>query len=122
MNKKVKKKKQIAFQNMIVNLLNIKEGEEGASGMDESSNFEVTAKPTKYDSLTTNDQTISGSGIECRRSLYLFSQTNAVRILMFRVTNSTRFEYAIQFLIFLSSMKLVWDTYTLTYDEESTEI
>jgi hypothetical protein len=55
MNKKVKKKKQIAFQNMIVNLLNIKEGEEGASGMDESSNFEVTAKPTKYDSLTTND-------------------------------------------------------------------
>jgi hypothetical protein len=41
---------------------------------------------------------------------------------MLRVTNSTRFEYAIQFLIFLSSVKLVWDTYTLTYDDDSTEI
>jgi hypothetical protein len=75
-------------------------------------------KPAKTDSLKSN----LWDEIECRNSLYMFKQTNRFRIHIFIITNSTRFEYIIQLFIFLSSMKLVWDTYILDLDENSTEV
>lgn len=50
-------------------------------------------------------------GNECVKSYFLFRQTSKLRIMCFKVTNSSKFEWAIMVLISLSSLKLIWETY-----------
>ena len=60
-------------------------------------------------------------GIECKKSFGLFSKANKFRIFCIKLSNSNRFEGLILFIITLSSIKLVVDTY-LTSTDVSTYI
>lgn len=50
-------------------------------------------------------------GNECVKSYFLFRQSSKLRTFCFKVTNSPKFEWAIMGLIFISSLKLIWETY-----------
>lgn len=51
----------------------------------------------------------------CEISLFLFSQESKVRMLCYKLVKDNRFDRFILFVIFISSCKLVMDTYTLNY-------
>jgi hypothetical protein len=61
-------------------------------------------------------------GIECERSYYIFAKSSVFRILMNKISVSSRFESVILTLIVLSSMKLVYDTYIMNEDEDSRHV
>jgi len=50
-------------------------------------------------------------GNQCAKSYFLFRQSSKFRIFCFKVTTSSKFEWAIMGLIFASSLKLIWETY-----------
>lgn len=62
------------------------------------------------------------SGIECEKSLFIFSQHNKFRIQCYRLTSSIRFEQFILTVICISTVKLIWDTYLLDYPDDSPEV
>ena len=51
----------------------------------------------------------------CENSLFLFSQESKVRMFCYKLVKDNRFDRFILFIIFISSCKLVMDTYTLNY-------
>jgi len=51
-------------------------------------------------------------GIECEKSIYLFSKENLIRIGAYKIIHHGKFETVIMTVIILSSLKLVFDTYT----------
>ena len=48
------------------------------------------------------------------RSLLIFDQNNLLRIVCYRIVKDLKFEILVLFLIFLSSFKLIIDTYNIT--------
>ncbi len=62
------------------------------------------------------------TGIECEKSLFMFSQHNKFRIFCYRLTSSLRFEQFILTVICFSTIKLIWDTYLLDYPEDAPEV
>jgi hypothetical protein len=51
-------------------------------------------------------------GIECERSFYLLTKENFIRRGAWAIINHGKFETLIMIIIVLSSLKLVFDTYT----------
>ena len=51
-------------------------------------------------------------GIECERSCYLMTKDNFIRKAAWAIINHGKFETLIMIIIVLSSLKLVFDTYT----------
>lgn len=51
-------------------------------------------------------------GIECERSFYLLTKENFIRKAAWAIINHGKFETLIMIIIVLSSLKLVFDTYT----------
>ena len=56
--------------------------------------------------------------LECETSFYIFSKSNRIRIIFYSWVQNTKFELLIIFLIVLSSLKLVIDTYTYNTDKD----
>ena len=67
--------------------------------------IEEKGKKNKFEWL------VSSSGIECRESIFLFTQKNFLRKLCIKIVKHEHFEKAIMAFIFLSSVKLAVDTY-----------
>ena len=59
------------------------------------------------------------SGISCENSLYIFSQTNWIRVQSCVMIKHAWFETTVQGFILLSSMKLAFDTYIIDLDKDS---
>ena len=49
--------------------------------------------------------------IDCEKSFYIFSKENIIRLTLYKISKSKKFEWVILALIVLSSIKLVLDTY-----------
>ncbi|OMJ93489.1 hypothetical protein SteCoe_3461 [Stentor coeruleus] len=60
--------------------------------------------------------------IECKRSFYIFSKGNIIRIWCYKLSVSWRFENFLLFIIMMNSLKLVWDTYILSYSSDSIQV
>lgn len=62
------------------------------------------------------------SGNQCDRSFFLFTKTSCLRRNCTRFTCSNRFEWGILTIIFISSLKLIWETYLFEEPPESTKL
>lgn len=60
--------------------------------------------------------------VECNRSFYIFSKTNIIRLWCYKLSVSWEFDNFLLFIIMMNSLKLVWDTYILTYSNDSIQI
>lgn len=58
-------------------------------------------------------------GIECERSLYIFSKTNTFRKFLYKVQKHKLFDNVVMFLIAVSSVKLAADSYLVEYEADS---
>jgi hypothetical protein len=58
-------------------------------------------------------------GIECNMSCYLFAKENIIRRGAWGIINHGKFETLIMIVIVLSSLKLVFDTYTNNLKDDS---
>lgn len=61
-------------------------------------------------------------GVGCKRSYYIFSKQNTIRILCYKINKSHWFDNTILALIVLNSIKLIWDTYIINSESTSTEV
>lgn len=61
-------------------------------------------------------------GVACEKSLFLFKKSNPLRIFLYRFCTSSLLEFAILSIIIASTIKLVFDTYILTYPADSKEV
>ena len=57
--------------------------------------------------------------IHCDNSSYLFNKENKFRLFMYKAIHSSTWENGVMFLIFLSSFKLAFDSYTWQLPEDS---
>lgn len=69
---------------------------------------EIKGKSTQLDNL------------ECEKSYFIYSKTNKIRVLCYKISHSPKFENALLALIIINSLKLVWDTYILDQSSGST--
>ncbi len=76
----------------------------------------------KNNGLIAKEKTELFLDIECVKSFYLFSFKNKLRIFLYKITNHKNFEKFIMSLIFLSTIKLVFDTYLSDESEEDKKI
>lgn len=58
-------------------------------------------------------------GIDCNKSYYLFGKHNPIRVGCNMISNSSKFESFIYFMIAVSTLKLIYDTYLLKEPENS---
>jgi hypothetical protein len=77
--------------------------------LDES--FEYNAEALTRKMTILGKKKILFDGVHCDRSFYIFSRTNWLRIQAYEIITYKYFEYCIFFLVGLSSIKLVVDTY-----------
>ncbi|CDW83739.1 cation channel family protein [Stylonychia lemnae] len=68
---------------------------------------------------TLSQKNILFKGIECQRSLYIFSQSNPLRIKIYEMVTNTKFETFILLVIVFSSIKLIYDTYTQDFSDDN---
>ena len=61
-------------------------------------------------------------GVECENALYVFSKSNRLRILMYKIITNNKFETFILVLIILSSIKLIYDTYLFDLSDEDLRV
>ena len=59
--------------------------------------------------------------LDCCKSYFLFSKTNPVRVACYKITQSPYFDNFMLIIIFLSSVKLTWETYILNSPSTSSE-
>jgi hypothetical protein len=62
------------------------------------------------------------NGIQCERSLYIFSKQNWIRLFMYKLSKHKLFDNVIMALIALSSLKLAVDSYLASFAPDSFEI
>ena len=58
-------------------------------------------------------------GVECEKSLYLFSKESKFRKLVYKIQKHKLFDNVIMFLIAVSSIKLAADSYLVSYAPDS---
>ncbi|CAG9330463.1 SCN4A_7 [Blepharisma stoltei] len=61
-------------------------------------------------------------GIECQRSFYIFSKENKLRKLCYIITSSPKYESVVLFVIVVSTLKLIWDTYLLELSSDDIQV
>ena len=60
--------------------------------------------------------------LDCESSFFIFSKTNPLRVACFKIHQSQYFDHFMLFIIFLSAVKLTWETYILNYPSTSSEV
>ena len=60
--------------------------------------------------------------LECEFSFFIFSKKNPVRVSCYKIHQSQYFDHFMLFIIFLSAVKLTWETYILGYPSSSSEV
>ncbi|KAL4431572.1 hypothetical protein ABPG74_017277 [Tetrahymena malaccensis] len=92
---------------------------------DDSSSDKVTAlnseSKLKQDNKKNKNKFIWYEGVECEKSLYLFSKEGSFRKTIYYIYKHSMFEKIVLLVIILTSFKLTFDTYIGTADVKATE-
>lgn len=90
--------------------------------LDESFELEELVVKKKEKKAEIKEKLPDFYGIECERSLFLFTKTNIIRRIFYKMTNHNLWENTVLALIILSSIKLAYDTYLLDEPSGSTQV
>ncbi len=87
--------------------------DDSGSGEDENDDEDLSKNLTGASALIKNWEKINKifSSVDCEKSLYIFPQTNPFRIMCMQLITNKHFDHFILFLIVVSTMRLLIDTF-----------